>query len=278
MVSKVAVAASVMAVVAVVAVVGYAVMNQNPGGYPNDADERSAKINGTDYTYEDMVEKFGTRTVDGKTGVPLGAIVNDTDLTDQETHTYVLSASDGYAVAVNWTTLQSGIVVMVTETDDETGNEMTYLSTYFPGLPSAYKVGKAGKDFSSLEAKSGLQPISLNGIEFYIDYKPKRVDEKTVRFNQTTNVTGWSLSDMLNFTLDANQLASEPGDYVYTIVGYDPSDDEDPWYNKTVSWEGMMGGVLAGDSEDETRVWFADSTDYARRSYLVHHVIAIIVE
>jgi hypothetical protein len=260
--SKIALIAGVLVAVVIVAAVGYYVIS---GSGNNPDDELSATINGSDYTYAEMKDKFGTKTIDSKEGIPLSAIVNDTDLSSPGTYTYVLKSDDGYAMAVNWSVMQNGIVTLVTETDEETGNETSYLMTVFPNLPSAYKV----KNLANIE-KAELTPIVLNGLEYYLDYMPKKVAEKAITYNTTYTVTGWSLSDMVNYT----GLAS-PETHNYTILGYNPTKD-DPWYNKTVSWAGMMGGVLL--DEEYPKTVFGANTEYARKGYWVSGVIEIIVE
>jgi hypothetical protein len=217
----------------------------------------TATINGADYSYADMKEEFGTKTVDGKDGVPLSAIVNDTGLANPGTYAYVLEAEDGYAMAVNWTVMQGGIVTQVTETDEDTGNETTYLMTVFAGLPSSYKV----KNLANIE-KAELAPIALNGLEFYLDYMPKRVGEKAIKYNETYAPTGWSLSDMVNYT-----GLTDPTAHNYTIIASDG-------YNKTVTWTGMMGGAVV---EDGTKTVFASNTDFARKGYMVKNVVKIVV-
>jgi hypothetical protein len=251
--------AGVVAAAVVVAAVGYVVLSN--GG--EDGEDLSATINGSDYTYEEMKDEFGTKTVGGEEGVPLSAIVNDTGLASPETYAYVLEAGDGYAMAVNWSVMQGGIVTQVTETDEDTGNETTYLMTVFPDLPSAYKV----KNLANIE-KAELTPVVCNGLEYYLDYMPKKVEEKAIQYNETYAPTGWSLSDMVNYTGLEN-----PEDREYTIVGYDATDEE-PYYNKTVDWTGMMGGILM---EENTKTAFADNTDFAKKGYMVKHVVEIVV-
>lgn len=258
--SKIALIAGIIVAVVVVAAVGYYLISSGD----NPDDELSATINGSDYTYAEMKDEFGTKTVDGKEGVPLDAIVTATGLANPETFAYVLEAEDGYAMAVNWTVIQAGIVTLVEEVDDDTGNETSYLMTVFPGLPSAYKV----KNLASIE-EATLTPIVCNGLEYYLDYMPKKVEEKAINYNATYTVTGWSLSDMVNYTGLAN-----PETHEYTIVGYDATDEE-PYYNKTISWDGMMGGVLI---EENTKTVFADYTEYDKKSCMVKNVIEIIVE
>jgi hypothetical protein len=254
--NKMALIAGVIVAVVVIAAVGYFVISGSGGNNPET--ELSANINGSDYTYAEMKDQFGTKTVDSKEGIPLSAIVNDTGLANPGTFAFVLKSDDGYAMAVNWSVMQNGIVTLVTETDEETGNETSYLMTVFPNMPSAYKV----KNLANIE-KAELTPIVLNGLEYYLDYMPKRVEDKTVTFNETYAPTGWSLSDMVNYTGLADQAAHN-----YTIYGSDG-------YNKTITWYGMMGGVLV---EDGVKTVFASSTEFARNKYVIKNVVKIIVE
>ena len=258
--SKIALIAGILVAAVVVAAVGYYVMTAES----NPENELATTVNGSEYTYAEMIDEFGSKTVDGKEGVPLDALVTGSGLASPETYTYILAAGDGYAMAVNWTMMQSGIVTMEEEVDEDTGNETTYLMTVFPGLPSGYKV----KNLADIN-HAQLTPIVCNGLEYYLDYMPRRVEEKKVTYNGTYAPTGWSLSDMVNYTgLEA------PEDHEYTICGYDATDEE-PWYNRTVSWDGMMGGVIV---EEDVRSVFAESTDYARNSYRIRNVVEIIVE
>jgi hypothetical protein len=215
-----AIAAVVVVAVVVVAALAYVTMSDD-----GEDSDLTTTVNGVEYGWGDMEDKFGTRTVGESAGVPLGAIVNDTGLSNPGTYAYVLEASDGYAMAVNWTVLQSGIVTQVEEEKD--GNTTTYLMTLFPDMPSAYKV----KNFCSVEPQT-LSPIALNGLEYYLDYMPKKVNQKTVVYNSTYTVTGYSLSDMVNYT-----GLSEPGSHTYRIVASDG-------FNKTVNWTSMLGGVV----------------------------------
>lgn len=261
--SKIALIAVLVVAAVAVAAVGYYVLSGSDGG-EDPADVLSASINGSDYTYTEMTEEFGTKTVDGKEGVPLSAIVNDTALANPDTYAYVLSSDDGYAMAVNWSVMQSGIVTLIEEIDEDTGNETSYLMTVFPNLPSAYKV----KQLATIE-EAQLEPIVCNGLEYYLDYMPKKVEEKAITYNDTYSPTGWSLSDMVNYT-----GLEHPEDHNYTIVGYD-STDEEPWYNKTVTWEGMLDGVLV---EENVKTVFGESTEFDKKSYMVKFVVEIIVE
>ncbi|MFH0816092.1 MAG: hypothetical protein V1934_04685 [Methanobacteriota archaeon] len=245
--------AGVVAIAVAVAALAYVVLSDNEDG---DADV-SATINGTEISYEEMKDKLGTKTVDGKEGIPISALVNDTGLASPETFAYVLEATDGYAMAVNWTVMQKGIVTLVTETDEDTGNEAIYLMTVFPDLPSAYKV----KNLASIDNLE-LTPIACNGLEYYLDYMPKKVGEKTVVYNETYSVTGWSLSDMVNYTGLAN-----PESHEYTIFASDG-------YNKTVDWSGMMGGVIL---DENMKTVFGSDTGYAKKGYMVKNVVEIVV-
>ncbi|MDD4308231.1 MAG: hypothetical protein PHU53_05430 [Thermoplasmata archaeon] len=254
----IAVIAVVVVAVIVAAAVGYYVLQGE-----DEQTELTVSFNGSEYTYDEMLEEFGTMTVDDTEGISLSAIVNDTGVENPETKTFVLKADD-YAMAVNWTLLQSGILTLVEDVDEDSGNETAYLMTLFPGMPGAYKV----KYLTDIETAE-LSPIVCNGLEFYLDYMPRKVNEKTVTYNDTYSPTGWSLSDIVNYT----DLA-DPETHNYTIVGYDAADEE-PWYNKTVTWDGMLGGVLV---EEDVRTAFDESTEFARSGYRVRNVIEIIVE
>jgi len=238
--------AGVVAAVVVIAAVAFVVLNNGSEGEP-----LKATFNGKEYSYDDMAEKFGTKTVGGQEGVPLDAIVTDSGVTGQGTYAYVLQASDGYAMAVNWTEMQKGIVTQVSEEKD--GETTTYLMTVFPGMPSAYKV----KNFNTVTNKQ-MTPITLNGLEYYTDYMPKKVSEKTVVYNATYNATGYSLSDMVNYT----GLAS-PQNHTYKVIANDN-------YSKTVTWTSMMNGVIV---KTDTKTVFPGLA----KGYMVKNVVKIEV-
>ncbi|MBA3045408.1 MAG: hypothetical protein KKH41_02315 [Candidatus Thermoplasmatota archaeon] len=248
----------IIAVVAAVLLVAALGLSMNDDGAKDPEYVLSANINGSDYTYAEMMDEFGTKTVDGKEGVSLSAMVNDTALANPETWTYVIKADDGYAMAVNWTVMQNGIVTLVEETDEDTGNETAYLMTVFPDMPSGYKV----KNFATV-IKAQLTPVVLNGLEYYLDYMPKRVEEKTVAYNDTYSATGWSLSDMVNYTGLAN-----PASHNYTIYG-------DDGYNKTVTWDAMMDGVLI---DDTVKTVFSEDSGFGKTKYMIKYVVTIVVE
>ena len=242
--SKILVIAVVIVVVAAVAgVLVYTQLDKE-----GSETEETVTFNGTEFSWDDMQEDLGTKTIDGKTGVGLGEVVNDTGLASPDTYKYVLKASDNYSMVVNWTLLQSGIVV------EEVGDDnSTYLMSYFPGMPSAYKV----KNLASIEHTTELTPIVCNGYEFYMDYMPKKVNQKTIVYNETYNATGYSLSDMVNFT----GLAS-PETHEYAINASD--------FEKTVSWDNMLNGVIV--VEDTKSVFLGLS-----KGYMVKNIVEIRV-
>jgi len=257
--------ALLIAIIAVVAIIIVAAVLVLP---PAEEEDQTATINGTEYTYEQMMDEFGTETVGDHEGVPLGAIITDTNLTSPEDHAYVLTADDGYAMAVTWDNLETGILAQITEEDDDTAEEVTYLMTVFPDLPGAYSV----KYLETITPDNTILPIFCNGLDYFLDYMPKRVNEKTVSYthnDEAFNYTGHSLSDMVNYT-----GLESPETHEYMIVGYEAGAEE-PWYNQTVSWDGMMGGIIV---DEDTKVVFDDSTEYATDKYRVKYVIEILVE
>jgi hypothetical protein len=125
--SKMALIAGVVVAVVVVAAVGYVVLS---GG--EDESDKLA-FYGSEYSWSELVDEFGTKTVGNYTGVPLSAVLNATDFgelpSDVKNETlFRITADDGWQKNVSWKDMQSGILV---ETD---------LMTYFPNLPGAYKV------------------------------------------------------------------------------------------------------------------------------------------
>ena len=150
MVSKMALIAGVVVAVVVVAAVGYVVLS----GGENDNDKLT--FYGSEYSWSQMVDEFGTVTVGNYTGVSLSAVLDATDFgelpSDVQNETlFQITADDGWQKNVSWRDLQSGIIV---EAD---------LMTYFPDLPGAYKV----KNVVSVEyVEMGPIAIILEGASW----------------------------------------------------------------------------------------------------------------
>ena len=87
---------------------------------------------------------------------------------------------------------------------------------------------------------------------------PKKVSEKTVAYNATYSATGYSLSDMVNYT----GLAS-PQNHTYKIIASDG-------FNKTVNWTSMMRGVVI---KADTKTVFPGLA----KGYMVKNVVKIEV-
>ena len=88
---------------------------------------------------------------------------------------------------------------------------------------------------------------------------PKRVEEKTIEYNETLTHTGWSLSDIINYT----EVAS-PETLSYKITAADD-------YNKTVSWTDMQSGILVDAGADGAMTFFPELS----KKYWVKEVVSI---
>ena len=124
-------AGAVVAIIVIVAAVYFVVLDDVEDEDGND--EGTMSFNGVDYTWEELNTEFGTKVVDGSTGISLSAIINATDFanltSDERNETlFKIMADDGWQKNVSWTDLQTGILM-----------EEDY-KTYFPYLPGAYKV------------------------------------------------------------------------------------------------------------------------------------------
>lgn len=233
-----------LTVIAIVVVIGisaiiYAVM------VGESMEGNKVIIGDSEMCWTEMTETYGTTTVDDKEGVPLGAMAAGQNMTNVSMH-YVLKADDGYAMAVNWTTLQTGILIKE-EGDNDDGETEKYFMTYFPNLPGAYRV----RYLESIEAED-LTPIKCNGLEYHTEYMAKRVGEKTIMHNETVTFTGYSLSDMVNYTgLEGAE------NHTYEIIASDG-------YSKEVNWTAMMSGIVVdGDTMSyfpglEKKYWVKD--------------------
>ena len=242
------VVAGVVAGIVVAGILVYTVLPED-GGIPG---ETTVAFNGQEFEWDEMKSNFTVKTIGDDEGVALSDIVNDTQLQDPDNYTYVLTADDGYAMAVNWTEMQNGILTL--QEEDKDNETVTYLMTVFPNLPSGYKVR-----YLANITHEELVPIVLNGLEYYLDYMPKRVSEATIQHNETTSFTGFRLGDMVNYTGLEN-----PENCSYILWGSDG-------YHKTVDWDTMMSGLLV---EEDTMSYFPDE----ERSFWVKDIIEIEVE
>jgi hypothetical protein len=212
-------------------------------------------INGKTYTPDELSD-FEKTTVTGPNdksyeGYVLSELVEDSGMTNPESKHYVLEAADGYAMAVNWTSMQNGI--MAPQVDDETNEK--YMTTVFPELPKGYMV-----KYLATITPADLVTFNVAGLEYTLDYLPKQVDVRTVQHNETVTYEGASLSDMVNYSgLD------NPENYNYTIMGSDE-------YNVTVNWTVLQTGIIIEHEEDNTMTYFPNMA----KKYYVTDVVSIL--
>lgn len=242
-------AGAVVAVVVIVAAVYFVVLADDGGGNGG-----AISFNGTEYTWDDLESEFGTKAVDGNTGISLSAIVNSTDFAslpsdDQNETLFRITADDGWQKNVSWTDLQSGLLL---EEDHK---------TFFPDLPNAYKI----KDVVSIEPVN-LGPIAI--IQANENWDSSAEITWSQIFDEITpqSVTsggqdydGIKLSDVLEFAGFTNLENAS-----FTVEGVDG-------YTKTVNWTSIQGGYLV---MDDYKSVFPDLSG----SYKVKYIIRITVE
>jgi hypothetical protein len=154
-------------------------------------------------------------------------------------------------MAVNWTSMQSGI--MTTQTDDKTNEK--YMMSVFPDLPKGDMV-----KYLVTITPADLVVFNVAGLEYTLDYLPKQVDVLTIQHNDTVSYEGASLSDMVNYTGMAN-----PENHNYTIIA---SDD----YKVTVNWTVLQTGIMIEHGDYNTMTYFPNMA----QNYFVKDVVSIL--
>ncbi len=77
----------------------------------NEAETDTVTVNGKEYGWNELFTDFEKVEMDGRTGVRLSDIVNDTGLEDPEDHEYRVVGADGYTKTVTWDDMLSGILM-----------------------------------------------------------------------------------------------------------------------------------------------------------------------
>ena len=79
-------------------------------------------------TWDEIFDELDETTIQGETGIALVDVLEYAGFTDLENATFTIEGVDGNAQSVNWTSIQTGILI-----------EDKYMSS-FPDLTGAYKV------------------------------------------------------------------------------------------------------------------------------------------
>jgi len=69
-------------------------------------------VNGVEYEWDMLGKNFTVVEVDGRTGVRLSDIINDTGLEDPASRNYAIIGADGYRKTVEWSDMLNGILVI----------------------------------------------------------------------------------------------------------------------------------------------------------------------
>ena len=85
------------------------------------------RINGIDYEWADLEANFTVVEMDGKSGVMLSDLINDTGLEDPAAHDYAIVGADGYRKTVEWDDMLNGILIV----DDKAVHFSTLPKQYF---------------------------------------------------------------------------------------------------------------------------------------------------
>ncbi len=96
----------------------------------------TVEITGEEFTWEELEEEYGLRTIGEHKGLPLSDIVNDTGLEDPDKHQYRITGVDGYQKTVKWKDMLNCVI------------DMGEKRTVFPHLPKAMYV----RDVVEIEA------------------------------------------------------------------------------------------------------------------------------
>ncbi len=217
-------------------------------------DPETMNFNGTDFTWEQLEDEFGTRTIGANTGVSLSAIMNSTAFADLESDDqnktlFRITADDGWTKNVSWMDLQSGILM-----EDD-------MMTFFPNLPSSFKV----KNVASIDdvPLGPLMIIKVGGSmrdnsELTWAGISAALDEVTV------SISGQDTQAMK--MADVFALASFTGleNATFTFEGVDG-------YSKSVNYTEVQNGYLV---EDGQKTYFVNLSG----SYRVKNLVRIWVE
>lgn len=83
----------------------------------DDEDQWVIIVNGKEYTTDELIVTFTEVNITGSdgnnyTGISLSDLVNDTGLSDQESHNYTIIAADDSSKEFTWDDMQNGILVL----------------------------------------------------------------------------------------------------------------------------------------------------------------------
>ena len=241
--------ATVVVAVVVLAAVMFFVMDD---GEDDDSDQIMT-FNGVEYTWDELEEQFGNKTVGENVGISLSEIMNSTAFGDLDSDTQNMTVfsiiADDWQKTVSWMDLQSGILM---------GKDM---KTYFPDLPKAYNVENI---------------VSIDDVPI----GPIAIIKDGANWDECAEVTWEGLFDELNETdfVQNNQNYSGLGlidvlEYAgftdlanasYTIEGVDG-------YSRPVTYTDIQSGYLV---EDQYKTVFVNLSG----QYKVKNVFRIIVE
>ncbi|MFW3145491.1 MAG: hypothetical protein ACMUIE_01610 [Thermoplasmatota archaeon] len=216
-----------------------------------NGEEWTIAINGVDFKKSEIFEEYDLHEVtdskgDTYEGVYLKELLEDAGVSDLSAYTYRITAADDspYIKEVTHLDMEEGILI-----EEET-------RTIFPDLPGKYKV----KDVVEIEPLTDGDTITVNG-KYWTWMQPFDILEEAEMYDNESNAyTGIRLSDLVNYTALEN-----PQEHNYTIM----SGDEDG-YEKEVTWNDMMNGLLV---DDEHKTMFP----HLRKSYWVKNVAEILV-
>jgi hypothetical protein len=158
-------------------------------------------------------------------GVSLASLINEASVASPGDHQYKIIASDGWSQTVTWENIQDGIII-----EDQT-------MTAFPGLPGKYRIRDV-VEIQTVEADTLLVNEKLyvwKQVFHIID------DPITMIDSENNTLEGVYLSAVINIT-----EVPDKGSRSYDLIGSDG-------YNKTVSWDDMLKGILV---ESEMKCYF----------------------
>jgi hypothetical protein len=243
--------AVVLVAVMVIAAGYFVIQNKNEGG--TNIGDTVMTFNGSNYTWNQLEEDFGNKTVDGNVGISLSDIMNATafgglNFDIQNETLFSITAAD-WQKNVSWMDLQAGILMEID------------FKTYFPNLPGAYKV----KNVVSIDVVP-LGPIMIlkaggtmsDNVEVTWSELSAELDEVSFTHNNQ-NYSGMELVDVFEYAGFTGL-----GNASFTFEGVDA-------YSKTVNYAEVQTGYLVVDG-------YKTVFENLSGGYKIKNIIRITVE
>ncbi len=204
---------------------------------PEGNDEPIITVNGEEFTFDELFDLFGTKTItvddEDYEGIPLHLIVQVSGVATPAERQYRITAFDAYSKDVTWDDMTRGVLM-----EEE-------MRTVFPGLPGKYRV----RDVVTID------PVTVNtllvGDHLYTWDQPFDLLDTVDLTVENESYSGVPLGDLVNLTI------TSPDGFDYRLVAEDS-------HERTVNWTSLASGVMLKDTrqavfpELERSYWVSD--------------------